>query len=230
MKIAFASARGRIQTERNLPCQDIAGGFADQDLAAVVLADGAGSRKRAKESAECAVHTLLDYLRTRPLEKVTRKELWKTLCAAQKNTGLAPEDLGTTLVFAAAREGEYLAGHIGDGVILSGRKGSFQVLSGPENGRYINETCLLPDCGIKHFRLYRGNFGGSGSDSFLLATDGAGGILYDRDGRGAEVCRLIDEANREDGREECSAWLLENLEDIFSQYSSDDKSLAVLSL
>lgn len=230
MNISFARTRGRSHREHHIPCQDWADGFAGQGLGVVVLADGAGSRKWAEKSAQCAAETLLEYLKTHPLRSVKRKELWHALCTAQKNTGLPPEDLGTTLLFAAAQEGEYLAGHIGDGVILNGKKGSFRVLSGPENGEYINETYLLPGCGIERFRMYRGSAGGEGPDCFLLATDGAASLLYDRNGEGAQVCRLMDEANREDGQEKCSEWLLDNLRDIFAKYSYDDKSIAVLSL
>lgn len=223
--------QGAFHRVRGVPCQDAVGTWRSEDghLAVVVAADGAGSRKFAKESAEAAVKSVIELFRDTGNVGLSDEETISALFRGQDALRLPKEDLGTTLLFAAVKDGEYLAGHIGDGVILKRENGAFSAFSEPENGEFSYLTFFLPTSDSKHLRLYRGAV--SPGASFLLATDGVSGALFDMEaGTAAPACEKIDTANRSLPRKEFLKLLSDALQGVFAEISRDDKSIAVLSI
>jgi hypothetical protein len=235
VKISYACTAGKNHAMRGEPCQDYVCGYAEDGFGAVMLSDGAGSKKYALESACLAAESAMEFVRKnigRADGKTFRTELERQINKAMADSGLDADKMGATLLFAVFAQDKTLIGHIGDGVIIGARGDGFEVVSKPENGYCANQTYFFPTDESDGSSRFRFCIEDSGKYSdFLLASDGISHILYDFDtGEVAEVCRKFVRWNREYSREECSAALERNLMGIFSKYGSDDKSVALISV
>lgn len=229
-RTAAAKQCGTRHAREGIPCQDAARYYqsADKRLAVAAVADGAGSRRYARESAQAAVDSLIDLFARHGSVELDRKTVLETLLAGQAALGLPREELGTTLLFVAVNGGNYIAGHIGDGVILRGNDDDYRVFSAPENGEFTYQTYFIPTSDPSHFRFYRGQI--SQGDCFLLSSDGLSDLLYDLETeRGMPVCEKIERLLRKNHSRDCRRKLEDAMRNLFSQYSSDDMSIAVLS-
>lgn len=226
MGVACSRQTGSIHADRGSPCQDYVAGFYDSSraLAVVALADGAGSYRYSAAGAKAAVEAVLAYFRVH--STITDRQAFVAMVSrAVEQEDPLNADVGTTLLFAAVTERGFVAGHIGDGVILMRQKGQFSVLSRPENGEHLWETYLLP-CweDSARFRFYEGRE----AEGFLLASDGIASQLYEESGRGCPACEKLYRWSIQMTGEDFHRTVEANFEGVFAKYSSDDKSLAVL--
>jgi hypothetical protein len=140
------------------------------------------------------------------------------------------DSLASTLLFVAYKEGRYVAGHLGDGIICIKQGPEARLLSAPENGEYANSTYFVTDKNaLTHFRLYTG----IAEDGFgaILMSDGTAESLYERStGRIGSAAQRILEWSEALSSKRMEAVLLGNLRQVFSQKSSDDCSIAVMTV
>ncbi len=235
MKAAGAKTQGQIHKKNKKPCQDHIIYRTGKNTLFAALADGAGSRKYGGESAKAAVEVTENYFkRKRKIyenhEKVA-SEISGLFETRLEKDGIEKKDAGTTLLFVAIRGNKYIAGHIGDGVIIMKDTGGIRVLSEPENGQFQNETFFLPqETQTDHFRIYTGN--ADKNYGFILASDGISGTLYDAKEKkpAYEACEKLIEWIRAASDREGREILENNLEKAFYNYSGDDKSIIVCAL
>lgn len=207
-----------------------------KDIAVAVLADGAGSKRHGGKTAEYLVKCVEEYCvdnacKDEFLHNITSNMFTyvnkKILNMIKDEKGLL-EDYGSTMIFVVVCEGKYVAGHIGDGVILFNNLSDFKVLSLPDNGEYINQTYFVPtEIDQSHFRLYEGEL--KDEFCFILASDGIAGTLFDQaDNRVSSACEQIYRWCKKYSSDECNRILKENLVKVFDKYSDDDKSIAII--
>ena len=235
MKAVGAKLQGQTHKKNNQACQDHISYRTGKNILFAALADGAGSRRYGGESAKTAVEVTDGYFkRKRKIFcncKTVSADISELFERKYKEYGLKKKDIGTTLLFVAILGNKYIAGHIGDGVIIMKNAHGISVLSEPENGLYENETFFLPqETEADHFRIYTGEI--DQKSGFILASDGISGALYStKEQKPAyEACeKLIDWIRNASGRE--GKEILENnLKNAFYNYSGDDKSIVVCAL
>lgn len=239
-KAVGAACRGRGHRIAGTPCQDAVSAIATSRLCCVALADGAGSRPHSHHGARLAVEATTRYV---------QKNLDPLLALADEHPGRVAElvlaavlaahrrfvqrksysivDLACTLMFAGIKQGQLLAGHLGDGVIGL-HDSSTRVLSAPYHGEYINTTFFVSDeRAIQRFRIYRQSV--VTKTGVLLMSDGTAESLYDRaTGTLAPAAdKIMGWAERLRSRE-LGQILETNLEQVFAQKTQDDCSLALL--
>ena len=234
-KVSWAVYPGTRHLREEIPCQDCAVVLRREETVCCALADGAGSRSRSELGADCVTQTVAALLSEH------FEELWAMEEAALsamvidhcvKALGeLEPPiyELACTLLFCAAhRDGRYLAGHLGDGVMIQEEDGELSVFSPPENGEYQNETYFItgPDA-REHLRIRRGCWTEAGA--LLVMSDGTAESLYHyADGVPAAACRTLAAWLRNGEEDVISQALQSNLEHTFSRHTSDDMSLILL--
>ena len=222
---------GRFHRAAGSPCQDRTA-FARTDRAVcAALADGAGSRAHSEVGAACATAIAARLLSSRfdalwaLSDEALRAELMEQCLAELSRETLPLRELACTLLFFAAhRDGRFLAGHIGDGVIVLSDAES-RVLSTPENGDTLSETYFLTGAdAAEHLRVYRGTLPPEGTA--LLMSDGMAESLYRRfDGSPAPACGRIAQWLHEGDPQVVDQALAAHMEKTFSRRSDDDLSL-----
>jgi len=139
-------------------------------------------------------------------------------------------DLASTLLFVAVKDGVYLAGHLGDGVIGVLREDRVDVLSTPKRGEFANTTYFVTqaDSDIR-LRLYTGPT--DEADGFILMSDGAAESLFDRARKvmAPAVQRILGWLDEHPPLAVTRA-LYYNLNSIIIEKTNDDCSIAVLKL
>ena len=232
ISISYAKAVGKAHKRENKGCEDFVAGYSNNDEAVIVLADGGGSKKYALETAMSLCKEICSlFMSDNNFMNFKDSELVSLLNNALIAADLPLEEMGSTLLFAAVKEGKYLVGHTGDGVIIKGDGEAFNVLSKPENGEFANITYFLPnlETGEKHMRIQTGD--AHKGLSFILASDGVADMLYDYESlKGMNICNKLNSWNKKYTKDECDKIIKYNLENILSEYSSDDLSIAVMSL
>lgn len=235
-KVSWAVCTGRRHRIENIPCQDWVTVRREEALVCCALADGAGSRSHSALGAECVTRTMAELLSGRfeelwAMEPAPLAETVIGRCVQALNSLEPPiYDLACTLLFCAAhRDGRFLAGHLGDGVMILEAKGNLSVFSPPENGAYQNETYFITGAdAVHHLRLQRGQWPEEGA--LLMMSDGTADSLYHyADGIPAAACRTLAEWLREGEEETVSQAIQDNLEQTFANRTSDDMSLILLS-
>lgn len=225
---------GTRHLSEGISCQDFALKAFDKinNRALVVVADGAGSKRYARESAICAAECLHDLFNAGLLTvNSSREYLLEAINKSFSDTMLPHQELGTTLLFVYVCQNDYLVGHMGDGVIISDIDNQFKVLSQPENGEMPYITFFVPtkQNNSPHFRLQKGTL--SKDTTFILASDGTADLLYDSSTNlAAKACDILKEWNTQLPSAECDIKINQSLKELFSEYSSDDQTIAVLSV
>ena len=235
-KVSWAVCAGRRHRQEDIPCQDCVTVLREGETVCCALADGAGSRTHSELGAQCVTQAAAQLLAGR------FEELWAmetdSLAGAviehcvQALSSLEPPiyDLACTLLFCAAqRDGRFLAGHLGDGVMVLETGRRLSVFSPPENGTYQNETYFITGGDAQqHLRLKRGRWTEPGT--LLLMSDGTADSLYRyADGTPAAACLTLAAWLRDGEEEIISQALRDNLEGTFANRTSDDMSLILLS-
>ena len=248
------AVQGKDHIGAGVPCQDNIAAAHGNGVHAVALSDGGGSRRFSQigsEHSTRAVCVLLVekfddfYTRMEKIEKGHPKAEKMLLCLrleildavmdalrAQVTPERALPDFGCTLQFAAVKDGRYIAGHVGDGVIAAlyqrGLDRRVEVLSHPENGGGPNITFFVTDHNAKdHLRLSHGEC--RQMEGILMMSDGPEEVLYGAGGMHRNTLKLFDNFAGV-GCAEYTAALKKFLESSISKHSFDDLSLNVLYL
>ena len=155
IKAAAATVIGRSHVRDGSRCQDAVAVRSIRGAACIAVADGAGSRRRSGVGAQVASERVATVvlnnferiyrLASTDAARARRMVLFPVLQSLRRKNRRRKEPLDSmacTLLFAAYKDGRYIAGHIGDGIIaVTNGTGSF-VLSTPENG----ELCVALLC------------------------------------------------------------------------------------
>lgn len=240
-KIACGRAVGRSHTVTATPCQDYVAARSARGIGCLALADGAGSRSHSEIGAQEAVKATLralsrnfDDLYTLALAdpaKVTTRILEECRSAIGKKARLLqlePDAFACTLMFVAHKDGRYLAGHLGDGVIaIEMEQGTVEVLSHPDNGEYTNTTFFITESDAEaHFRIYTGVHS---APAFALMSDGTAESLYLRaTRRPAGALLKLFQWTRELSKAKAEDILASNLVQVFGARTTDDCSIGLL--
>ena len=254
-KTSGAAVQGVDHIHAKVPCQDNIASAHGNGTHAIALSDGGGSRKFSHVGSEYATRAAAAlmvekfdeyYARMEEIaaggpkaEKLglrLRLEILDTVLNAmrtQVNEERTLYDMGCTLQFAAVKNGRYLVGHVGDGVIAAlyqqGLSRRVEVLSHPENGEGPNVTFFVTDHNAEqHLRL---SFGECRQlEGILMMSDGPEEVLYGAaTGMHPNTLKLFDNFVGLRGAEYAAA-LQKFLSANISKHSFDDLSLNVLYL
>jgi hypothetical protein len=240
---AAARVIGRSHVASGRNCQDAVAVIQRRSAACIALADGAGSKTRSEIGAQVAstraakialghFDQLFALANSKPLHaaRLILDPVLVALKGKNKRRHEPLDSLASTLLFAAYKEGRYVAGHLGDGVICIKQGPEVRLLSAPENGEYANSTYFVTDkSALTHFRLYAGVAG----DEFgaILMSDGTAESLYERStGRIGSAAQKILDWSAMLSPKRMEAVLTANLNQVFSRKSSDDCSIAVMTV
>jgi len=241
LKMAHAAVQGRGHKLKNSPCQDKTYTLTKNGVSVIALADGAGSCKHSDVGATIVVETVCKVIAARfdiiyNTPTISREYLvnYIQLALYRKAEEISAKfkDLSATFLFAAVKGEQFLAGHIGDGVIgCLATDGRLEVISKPENGEFANETYFVTSSqAIFRFRGYRGTI--NQKKGFILMSDGAGDSLYDvQNAALAEANRgIIEWVATQTDEIKASKALKENLEKVIVPRTNDDCSIAVMTI
>lgn len=237
MKMSKAKHTGKLHIEKNRPNEDyVLAQKITPNIAVVVVADGAGSKRYGGATADCITRQVVKFCIENADRDdfivLTKSEIYsyvnKSLFDMIKKNDARIEDHGATMMFAIVCDTKYVAGHVGDGAIFLKNGKSFDVLSLPENGEFINQTYFLPAVAqMEHFRMYEGEL--EKEFCFILTSDGISGTLYNpTDNQVSCACEQLYQWCKVYDADICDEILKENLEKVFDRYSDDDKSIAIL--
>ena len=191
IRVAGTYVKGISHDESEKPCQDRTYQKSSNGVTVISLADGAGSYDRPEVGAEIAAKFVVDYLcdnfkvifekDEKTIAKNILNGIQKELIKKAKNLNLDMKrgDLSSTLLFVSVKDNQYLAGHIGDGMIGYFENQKSAVLSYPENsgenGKYTYLTTQKSS--LDHFRVYKNEL--NNITGFVLMSDGTCDSLYD---------------------------------------------------
>ena len=239
--MASCAVQGRGHIAQDMPCQDKVFACTDGTFSYAALADGAGSAAYSHYGAEAAVQSLKDFFEelssdgflldeedeTTLKEEIINRILDRLdLLAQDYDCGL--DDLASTLLVIAEKDGRYALLHIGDGVIGCRRNGVLEVLSYPTNGEFVNETFFTTTDGCETLLTLKSGES-AGIDAFFLMSDGTEAGLYNRRTRslGVGLSKLADvTANRSPTA--VSRMLEKLFESTMRKLTADDVSLVVM--
>ncbi len=236
-------------------CQDGTASAAANGVHAIALSDGGGSRKFSEIGSACSTRAVCELLVTKfddfyaRMEQIgmggpkasklllhLRLEILDAVLdslRAEVTAERALADFGCTLQFFAVKEGRYIAGHVGDGVIAAlyqrGLSRRVEVLSHPENGGGPNITFFVTDHDAKdHLRLCHGEC--HQLEGVLMMSDGPEEVLYHaQTGMHPNTGKLFDNFQGV-GRARYEAVLGQFLAKTVAGHSFDDLSLNLLYL
>lgn len=235
-KISTGLCTGISHLRQGLPCQDRIAVKKTETVVAGVLADGAGSCRHSDIGADCVTKAAADLLfahfESLWLQKPeTRgKRILNACMQALCRQSYPVCDMACTLLFFAAhQDGRFLAGHLGDGVIILEQRNELSVFSRPENGAQPNETFFVTSAdALMHLRIYQGRWSGTGA--FFLMSDGTADSLYHySDQMPAAACRTIASWLRNGSEDVISQALEMNMKQRLSANTADDMSILVCS-
>ena len=249
------AVQGVDHVHSSVPCQDSVANASGNGVHAIALSDGGGSRKfshvgsaaATRAAAALMVEKFDDFYTrlgaiSRDGEKAERRltrlrlEILDAVLSEMRREVTAEctlYDMGCTLQFAAVKDGRYIVGHVGDGVIAAlyqrGISRTVEVLSHPENAGAPNVTFFVTDHDAKeHLRL---SFGECRQlEGILMMSDGPEEVLYGAaDGMHPNTMRLFDNFVGV-RREDYAAALKKFLSGSVAGVSYDDLSLNLLYL
>ena len=202
-KTCGVAVQGRDHIDAGVVCQDNVAAACRDGVHAIALSDGGGSRKFSQVGSEFSTKAVTALLTEKfddfyaRMERITQggREAESLLLAlrleildavlnalrAQVTAERSLLDFGCTLQFAAVKDGRYIAGHVGDGVMAAlyqrGLARRVEVLSHPENGEGPNVTFFVTDHNAKdHLRLVHGEC--HQLEGILMMSDGPEELLY----------------------------------------------------
>ena len=248
------AVQGKDHIASGTVCQDNVGFAAANGVQAIALSDGGGSRRYSDVGSAVSTRAICElmvekfdeyYARLDEIESghvkanklllSLRLEMLDTVMNALR-AEVTPErtlrDFGCTLQFAAVKDGRFIVGHVGDGVIAGlyqrGLDRRVEVLSHPENGGAPNITFFVTDHNAKdHLRLSHGEC--HQLEGILMMSDGPEEVLYGTGGMHRNTLKLFDNFKGM-CRAEYTAALQSFLTRSIAQHSFDDLSLNLLYL
>lgn len=235
---AMAAHVGRGHARFDIPCQDYVGSLRAGRNIAIALADGAGSARYAEQGARSSVESVLkllvsefENLRCLPMNVIRREVLKSILSDLRKlkreNESLL-RDYACTLLFVVTNGERYLIGQIGDGVVGILNENKLRLALKPSKGEFINETVFVTSRNArKFFQIKKGM--STNLDGVILMSDGSAESLFDRKSNsfGVGANRMMHWLESHCPLDVETAYI-ENLQNILSQRTTDDCSIAVL--
>ena len=234
-----ATIQGTSHIKSQTPCQDYTAFGVSANTAVIVLADGAGSAKHSRVGAQIACNAILSYffenfdkavkseakeIRTKLVHRIRTR-----LGMAAKKVESTKEEYASTLLFVAIKDGIFICGHLGDGVVgYIDNKNISHVLSLPDRGEYANFTYFTTSKNYQsHFRLYKENL--NDIKAFFLMSDGAADCLFQKNTKQfAKAVTLFSNWVEKFDIGEVQRALEENMKKMFPQYTTDDCSFNLL--
>jgi serine/threonine protein phosphatase PrpC len=240
VKIAYAKIIGRSHIESNTVCQDSISISYRREVSCVSLSDGAGSCKHSDIGSKLTSKILCKAFSSKfdILFKLEDREsaqyLIDQIITALDSKGISLQcdisQLSATAMFVAIKNDTYIAGHIGDGVIGILHSNNLSVLSQPENGEFSNSTFFVTgNNAASHLRIYRGTI--QSGDGFVLMSDGTAESLYDKQMQQLSVgCSTLFQWFFKTTEKKMNKILQSNLENLISKKTTDDCSIAIVSI
>ena len=249
------AVQGKDHINAGVVCQDNVASACKNGVHAIALSDGGGSRKFSEVGSEYSTRAVCALLvekfddfyarqqqiaeggpKADKLLMRLRLEILDAVLDALR-TQVTPEralpDFGCTLQFAAVKDGRYIVGHVGDGVIAAlyqrGLARRVEVLSHPENGGGPNITFFITDHDAKdHLRLQHGEC--HQLEGILMMSDGPEEVLYNATGGMHQNTLKLFDNYAGVCREQYEANLSRFLGRTVARHSFDDLSLNMLYL
>lgn len=209
---------------------------------AVCLADGAGSAKMSEFGAQRVVEAGCSLLiETSPhlfkmsdedLRAMVMATLLARLAESARRLNCELRDLASTFLAVVVAGGQFLAVHIGDGVVGAEEDGRLVVLSSPDNGEFANETVFVTSTRAEQsMRVVRGST--SGLTGFILMSDGTADSLYNqRTGALTTACskllRIVSDGPGSGKNPEFKRQLRRIMDTTIRDRTDDDCSVAML--
>ena len=240
-RIAGATTIGSSHIKNGKPCQDKIYSKKYKHVAAIALADGAGSCSQSDLGAEICTRHIVDFLcnnfdktyllNEQEISEKINKSIKKPLEKMSVELNVSSKELSSTLLFVAVKGNKFIAGHIGDGLIGKFDESGSQIVSLPENGEYANETFFItmPEAD-KYLRIYKDNL--NSTLGFILMSDGSYESLFDTQKNILASANLtffswlIDKQNT---IESLNKSIEDNLASKFTKQTTDDCSVILLS-
>jgi serine/threonine protein phosphatase PrpC len=229
--IVSGTVTGRSHEKKGLPCQDKVYKLYANEVAVIVLADGAGSSPYSDQGAAVVSEAIAWMLSDCFDELIAAGQIIQTALQAIEELPGFDKPIGnyaSTLLFAAVKGDTYFAGHLGDGVIGLEQAGEAQILSFPDNGEFVNTTYFTTTKDAQNrLRLYYGE--STAISGFILMSDGAAESLYNRKEQqlAVAVSRLWDWM-REHSAEVVEKALQSNMETLIREQTTDDCAVALM--
>lgn len=235
---ACAAVIGRGHETDGSSCQDCVRSLSVGNATAIALADGAGSAKFGGEGAVLVVDTVLDLVTHRfeellhcaepDAKKIIVNETLGRLRDRAGVLGGRVQDLASTLLFVCIRNDEFIAGHIGDGVIAQLQGDRIIVLSHPQRGEHANETYFVTSSGVDS-RMFLARGALAGACAFALMSDGTQASLYNTQTRAmAPALKPVWGWLDANPSSVVEAALEQNIRDVIRERTADDCSLGLL--
>ncbi|MGE3193853.1 MAG: PP2C family serine/threonine-protein phosphatase [Microbacteriaceae bacterium] len=196
--------RGRGHVEDGTPCQDRTAYLNRAGIQVLCLADGAGSATRSELGAQALVDEGCKLLAESFQQVISRNDgaqvkveivqrLLRRLVRVAQRRHLEMRDLAATFLAVAVSDSQFIAIHVGDGVIGYVKDGELKVISAPDNDEFANQTTFVTsESAATTMRLLRGSL--SGVTGFVLMSDGPANSLFDhRSNTLATACRKVIE-------------------------------------
>ncbi len=211
----------------------------DRGTDVMALADGAGSAALSDYGAQCAIEYVcrkftddFDLLCGEKDGVAVKKSLLSGLTEALTREAYERDcelnDLASTLLAVAVKDGRFLIMHIGDGVIGYVKNDRVLVASSPENGEFANTTYFTTSPNvISDVKLLKGNV--NEITAFIVMSDGTEASLYDkrRNCLSEGLCRLSAQIRICDPGD-CALLLNQAMESVIKQNTFDDCSLGLM--
>lgn len=233
--------QGRGHVKTGVPCQDKVYSVEDNGTTCLVLADGAGSASHSHFGAEAtckATARLLcsdfDVCYSSSDVANVQSEILSSILDALKEVSeehnCRMSDLASTLLFVAVKDGNFLAGHLGDGILAFSRDQRLKAAKKPDNGEFANSTCFVTSANAAHrLQLFKGGL--NEITGFVLMSDGTAESFYRRStGTLSTVLNPLICSVHLKHKSMCDHEIRSFFEQAVLKNTSDDCSLAVMSL
>lgn len=244
LKVASGFASGRSHLQRNTPCEDYALAYRSpsQDFGCVVLADGAGSKKRSRDGARAACYVTKAILESEKVSVLSDpnetgalilRSVRSKLEEIAVDAGEPFEQFGSTLLFAAlyrqSASWYAFAGQLGDGVVILNDSSGARILFQQPKGEFVNETVFTTSRSAES-QMQVNLRCESEPVGFLLTSDGVAPNLVDLKTKGiSNACATIFSWAAIERQDVIKRAVQNNLENVFRDNAFDDVSLAFLS-
>lgn len=239
-KAVSYEAQGRGHIKSGTVCQDKTYVLRCGDFSSVALADGAGSAKYSHFGATVACKTACEYLKdnfdkiySNPDALGAKTSIVNAVLAAldeekNKHSKCVLNDLASTLLCVAVKDGKLLVFHIGDGVIGYIKNNELKALSKPNNGEFANATYFVTTKQApERAKIFKGN--ALGITGFILLSDGSAVSFYDKKAEQMSVgARRIIEWTKYIFQDKMQKLVKDIFDNVIINKTSDDCSIAVL--